>query len=623
MSSENPVKDKIGYFSAFGISLAIALRGATTYAPFTEGWWHVYARWLNQGKMPYRDFELLVPPGYPLLLRSVIKIFGETFYTLRIIGAVQIALIGVCIFVLTSRIAGQALAVLFSAAAVSYLVSGTAFVSYDYVYTALLLMLASFSYVLRLMDNNLDSPHLRWRSWVMAGFLVGWALSIKQTQGLWTFLGVIVLLFIFQRQEIPGFLKRLALIGLGIAVVWLPLSLWLLIADVTPRDFVRSLYLNGGPKGSATKIFFGWARGVFNLGEMYSINQTTAHWLTIFQSLLLFLAVAAIVRKLSSGERRDQDNIFVGVAMTGIWTVGVALWSINPSRFVPFTAVLDSLWDLALFNADARTKFWIIQPFFLMWLHLTRPPKQVFRHALALSICSMAVVWACGMSLSISEIGDFLAIAVSMSFFVLIGRRKWLAVTLAGLMALSVASGSLWKKDGKTQYDWWRYETPIPNEAIVSYEQGLMTGLKTTPEIRDLYEKYRSYITASDDCPGEIVAFPHVPLFLLDINSTPKGRLGQYWYDFSTSDEIIRETQRLESVQFKAIVIMQLPPEVREMHEQFFSEGRALPHQALGNLLLEKSEGLTQVLLSQVSTDAFLKVSVSDCVVKSMAGSGA
>ena len=42
----------------FGISLSVV----NISAPLTEGWWHVYARWIDQGRIPYKDFELLVPP---------------------------------------------------------------------------------------------------------------------------------------------------------------------------------------------------------------------------------------------------------------------------------------------------------------------------------------------------------------------------------------------------------------------------------------------------------------------------------------------------------------------------------------------------------------------------------
>lgn len=608
---------RLGKLSVFGVSLAIALRGVATYAPFTEGWWHVYVRWLNQGKVPYKDFELLVPPGYPLLLRSVTNVFGETFLTLRILGAIQIALLGVCIFALTSRFAGQALAVVFSAAAVSHLVSSTAFISYDYVYTALLLMLASFSQVLGLLVSSSDYQQVRWRSWIIAGFFIGLALSVKQTQGLWTFLGATVLMLALRRRDAQGLIKRLALLGVGIAVVWIPLTLWLVAGGVTPADLVRFLYLDGGPKGSATTVFFDWAREIFKLDELPLMRPVLAHWLAMFQSLLPYLSVAAIVKELSS--KIAEDKIVERALLAGIFMAGFALWSYQPSRFGSLTTVLDFLWNLGFRYADNRIIFWTALPFFLIWLFFNKPPKPIFEHALGLSVCAFAVVWACGMSGAVSEIGDFLAIAVALSFVTFMGRRRWLAIVLAGLMALSIVSGSWWKNDGLPQYQWWRYETPIPSDATVSYEQGLMSGLKTTPKIRETYEEYRRYLTVSSDCPGEIVAFPHIPLFLLDVDSTPQGRLGQYWYDFSSVDEVTLEIQRLKSRDLKAIILMRLPTDVRENHEQWYNEGRPLPHRALEIILLEKSRGMRQIVSSEISSDVILNVSVSDCVAETIA----
>jgi hypothetical protein len=49
------------------------------YAPLTEGWWHVYSRWLSEGLIPYKDFNLIVPPGMPYLNWFITSIIGENF----------------------------------------------------------------------------------------------------------------------------------------------------------------------------------------------------------------------------------------------------------------------------------------------------------------------------------------------------------------------------------------------------------------------------------------------------------------------------------------------------------------------------------------------------------------
>ena len=99
------MKSRLATAIVFFGSLLIVIRGTRNYAPLTEGWWHVYVNWINQGKIPYRDFELLVPPGYPYLLRLTTLLVGEGFLALRVVGAIQFAVIGVCVYLLIRRFA--------------------------------------------------------------------------------------------------------------------------------------------------------------------------------------------------------------------------------------------------------------------------------------------------------------------------------------------------------------------------------------------------------------------------------------------------------------------------------------------------------------------------------------
>lgn len=599
----------------FVTSFVVTCRGLTSYAPFTEGWWHVYSRWIKNGKVPYRDFELLVPPGYPLLLRSVTELFGESFLTLRIIGAAQIGMIGVCIFFLTVRFAGQAPAVLFSSAAISYLSSGTAFISYDYVYTALLLMLASFVQVLRLELNVPTSAQVRWRSWVLVGFSVGLSMSIKQTQGLWTVLGVVALLFIFNRCEGVAMRQKLALIAAGISVVWIPLALWLSVNGVTPFQLVDSVYLNGGPKGSAWEIFFGWARDIFNLGELRLVRPVASHWLAMLQGVFPYLAIALIAEKLAKS--REEDKIFEVSVLVGLAASGVALWYIKPKSLGSLTSVLDYTWGLLEFN---RVIAWLVLPFFLLWLHWRKFPRATASEGAAITACSIAVVWACGMSAGITEIGDFLSIPVALSFLVFVGRRRWFVLLLAGIVALSVATASWWKTEDQTRFAWWAYQTPREQDATVKFEIGLLDGLWTSPQVLDTYEEMRTQLISASACPGEIVAYPHIPLFLLDVGALPGGRLGQYWYDFSSSSEIAEEVKRLSRTNISAIVMMQLPEYVLEMHEQLFNNSKPLPHHKLQDLLSMRAEEFQLVVSEEISSEASLSLWVSECVVRTAAG---
>ena len=55
-------------------------------APITEGWFSTYADMILSGKVPYRDFELVLPPLYTYLVAAVNLVFGNHLIVWRIIG---------------------------------------------------------------------------------------------------------------------------------------------------------------------------------------------------------------------------------------------------------------------------------------------------------------------------------------------------------------------------------------------------------------------------------------------------------------------------------------------------------------------------------------------------------
>ena len=100
-------QDQISRTAAFMLSAGGSIQVWKGYAPFTEGWWHVYVLWLRQGRIPYKDFELLVPPGYPYILDLVSRVVGFDFLSLRAFGLALMGLIGVLIYELIRPFCGR------------------------------------------------------------------------------------------------------------------------------------------------------------------------------------------------------------------------------------------------------------------------------------------------------------------------------------------------------------------------------------------------------------------------------------------------------------------------------------------------------------------------------------
>ena len=63
------------------------------YFPLSEGWWETYGYLINQGLIPYKDFNLAFPPLVPLVSAFLLKYVSGDFFTLRLIGAFLFSLI--------------------------------------------------------------------------------------------------------------------------------------------------------------------------------------------------------------------------------------------------------------------------------------------------------------------------------------------------------------------------------------------------------------------------------------------------------------------------------------------------------------------------------------------------
>ena len=101
---------------------------------------------------------------------------------------------------------------------------------------------------------------------------------------------------------------------------------------------------------------------------------------------------------------------------------------------------------------------------------------------------------------------------------------------------------------------------------------------------------------------------------LLDSDLTPSGQLGQYWYDFSSTEAIKRENERLMTEPFSFIVFLELPEYVLESHEDLFNRGNSLSHRDLEATIRNRVKELNSVVTIQIGAEATLRAWVSDCV---------
>jgi len=584
------------------------------YAPLTEGWWHVYVHWLNEGRIPYRDFEFLLPPGYLYVLRFTILVFGEQVETLRLVGGTQVGLIGLLIHLLLKRTCGEYASAVIALITVTYIRSGPVFVSYDYHYLSMLLFLIVV-WGVSLLETTKRQERILSKEWSGIGVATGIALSVKQSQGIWTLVTLVIVLVTFNLRDPRKLIYKLVWIVLGIAAIWIPILVWFQLKGVATSELLRQLSLPDRPKGSVREMFFGWIRDVLSYEQRpFGVRRAFASLSQLVQFVAWFPILATVLmwfRKRSAvlGESSSKVSLFaLTTFLCGWW------WSNGSNR--PFHDLLLTIWSRFLQIAPIGSSLLVLILYLI--LRIARPPNERLHPELALVISTVAVVWACGMSAGITEIGAYLPVAVSLAFFVRLANRHSLSIALVTVLLIAALTGSWQYRMTHGFYSWWGYKTPAPLEATEEFEVGLMRGLRTAPQIKREYSRILEFLRGSPACDGEVIVFPHLASILVDSDLTPGGRLGTYWYDFASESAVRDEVSRIGKSAIKAVVILELSTSVLQMHEEMFNEGQYLAHRELLELLRRKSQELNQVVSTRVDSESVLNAWFSDCVVTSL-----
>ena len=74
------------------------------YLPIQEGWHQIIGNNILQGKLPYRDFHIILPPIFPYLCAFVDKFFGDTPSVFRIWGMLERIIIFPIIYIILRKL---------------------------------------------------------------------------------------------------------------------------------------------------------------------------------------------------------------------------------------------------------------------------------------------------------------------------------------------------------------------------------------------------------------------------------------------------------------------------------------------------------------------------------------
>ncbi len=196
-----------------------------------EVWIYNFARNVAEGRLPYKDFNIIQTPLLPLICGAILMIFGNELIVMRILACLLCAFI---LFITYKIMKKLKINKILSLAAISFLYY--MFIPYftiDYNFANILLILIIVYLELKCLDKNTLKTNL------LIGILAGTTILFKQTTGI-----IVSLICIFYKllqtdlkENYKEILKQIAIRFFGVLIPVLIGLLYLLLTN-SLSDFV-------------------------------------------------------------------------------------------------------------------------------------------------------------------------------------------------------------------------------------------------------------------------------------------------------------------------------------------------------------------------------------------------
>jgi hypothetical protein len=550
---------------------------AFSFFPITEGWFSEYGILIRSGKVPYRDFPLLMTPLYPVLVAIVQNIFGEGFLPLRVLGVLVTSGIGLGLWMILSEFFDPWPSAFGAVVAAIYYQSGVAYIGYDFTQVVSLFLL--FGVYCMILDIG-ENVHRRSGSLMNPAFFAGLFLSAavmtKQSNGGVASL-VLSVVYAFVTLRVHGKGQRmfrllhfsaglLSVTGTGIAILALNGATGAFMQQVV-TDAIRA-------KGGTGKIFTAWISGFLTNPSLIAQAKELFVDVTVIMAMTgLPYALIQFLRKRKKAPASTsaRDGVLgVVIAVIGMLLV-IALvlklryWGLFFGNDVRDQGALvyNNVILLSLLMYLAGT---IIATFNLM----TKSSEGTGKTVLLFSF-GLALMAANGTSAGLSEISSFAGLGIAISFLMTLSVPFVISsIVPIGISLLLLAI--LVEKKFETPYSWWSVKTQDVRKPLNRVENDKLFG-GTGMEV-EKYENLESMISIIRERtrPGDrLYVFPHMPVFNIMSNRMPYDNLVVSWFDFMNvrSGELLVESLRINAP--TAMVVARLSDEVFSGHERLFN----------------------------------------------------
>lgn len=541
--------------------------------PFAEGWYTYYAKCVNEGQMPYRDFEYLYSPIYINFMAVFARIFGYDIIVLRRLGILFFALIALGLYLCVTTIVGKKrawIALVASVSAVFYLQSEVVQTFYDYV--RLMDVFAAFSLLFLLKTVKAMTEKTDYRKYVaIFGLLSSVFINIKQNIGLIFFVYAVILFVyvsIWCRNNWKTVLKDLLFIFVPFAAVMLAVNLPLVITGAF-SDYISMTGLSAaGAKGGMVAILFGWI--VNNMGAFRSGLPISLAILAVIVGLFFFRRWLGKHKNIDEAPNTDG---WLGLAFAGLTLIGLVVLRFSrgfANLILPNHFLSPYVLFLVVFPLFVTMGVWGIVD-----MIKRNDSMREYMLMFALAGAYFAISYGCGNSGGLAEGQASFGIAFVVTALLLLLDRSYMRIARGAVVAVCILlTLQFASKKMVHPYNWWGMDESDYWSNTETMDIPLLDGIKVSPETKAVYEGIYNAVVENTSPDDTIFCFPQIPLFYNLCDRDDPGTFTKVqWFDVASDKAVLADIEVLKENPPKAIIIYNTSDYAYQSHENAFRNG--------------------------------------------------
>lgn len=540
--------------------------------PYAEGWYTYYSQCIEQGAVPYKDFEYLFPPIYIYLIYAFTQIFGYKLIALRIFGVFLFALIALGVYLTVCTITGKEkawIAFVSSCTAVFYLQSEVVQIFYDYVRVMDVCAIFATFFLIRAV-NDIQQQKLPKVNLMICGIFSAFLVCLKQNVGLLYIAYTIVLVFvvdIYCQKKVKGIATDVItysipiLLGMLLVVILLAVNGALSsFLSMTTGDALKA-------KGGLLAVMFNWIPNNFK-----SFQQ-------VFLPACLVLLGLFLLFVWDYYERSKKDNddpmweakkLFYALSFALGVAVLIFVFSISEevaNFFSPEVAFSPYLLFFVVFTVFVALGIWI-----LVQIVKKRQDANPYLLLFALAGVYVAISYGCGNSGGLAEGQATTGIAFVIAAALLWVDHRWQAVLRIGIVCscLLLVLQSASKKMVNT-YNWWGMTESNYWDSNEETDIPLLDGILVSDETKAVYEGIVHAVQENTSQTDSIFCFPQIPIFYtLCDRMDPGTETKIQWFDVSSDRAVLSDIEVIREAKPAAIILYDTELSTYEAHQRLF-----------------------------------------------------